>query len=116
MRYREAHKLCTAMFCLQTGALTDIWEHWVAQPDPTQTDQGWLRHHQLSLRYPCWDNAALGIYMLKDLERPGKPSNLPDDARIVHPTGKLKPWEKRFAERHPWAAKHYVWPPTKNGT
>lgn len=109
MRYRAAHKLCTAMFCLQTGALPDIWTSFLADTDRTRTDQGWLRKHQLSLRYPCWDNDEMGIYMLQDIDRPGRGARLPADARIVHPTGKTKPWHPRFLQRHPWAQEYYPW-------
>lgn len=109
MRYREAHKLCTAMFCLQTGALTEVWTSFLTDTDRSRTDQGWLRHHNLSLRYPCWDNEELGIYMLKDIDTPRQGSRLPADARIVHPTGKTKPGHQRFFDRHPWAKEHYRW-------
>lgn len=110
------NKLQSAMFMLETGALTDVWATLTQELQEVpflrgyhKSDQLWLRHRRLEDDYPHWPNREMGIYLLKDLDVNWPLPPLPDDARIVHPTGKTKPWNPIFTSRYPWAEEHYKW-------
>ena len=110
-------KLSTAMFRLDTGAVPEVWDNFVALLDGLsditslrQTDQEFLRTQHLSARYPCWPR-DLGLFILKELESPGQyAATLPPGVRVIHPSGKTKPWHPRFLERYPWVREVYPWP------
>ena len=109
-------KLSSGMYCLQTGVLARVWnlflrwgDEMMMAGDCSPSDQGWLRCMGLQELCPSWPNRDFGIYLLEELDGDGPISLLPADARIVHPTGKTKPWHPRFLERYPWAKEHYPW-------
>ena len=109
-------KLSGGMYCLQTGMLHDVWTTFLRRGhdafvtgECAPSDQGWMRCMELQGTYPVWPNREMGIYLLKELDGRGPISPLPADARIVHPTGKTKPWHPKFLDRYPWAKEHYPW-------
>lgn len=87
-----------AMFRLDTGVLAAIWDAFELVTQTlgfarayVRSDSQWMR--QLGLAWaPAWPSRSMGIYLLKDLDGEEVPVPLPPDARIVHPTGKTKPW------------------------
>lgn len=100
-------KLQSGMFLLDTGALQNVWNWFLMLGGAYARDGAWLRFLDIGNNHPCWPNKEMGIYLLKDLDRSDRTSPLPEDARIVHPTGKTKPWMQKFYSRYPWAKEHY---------
>lgn len=98
------------------GSLDWLWQRFLRDgrgpdllPTTPKGDQQWMRHYLGEGTFATWPQRALGIYLMKDIEVARGRSTLPSDARIIHPTGKVKPWEPLFLQRHPWAKEYYPW-------
>jgi hypothetical protein len=109
-------KLVVSMYLLTPGSHAWLWERFVRDecaplrpPRCPQGDQQWMRRYMHPETFAQWPCRALGIYGLKELEEGGYPTTLPAGACIIHPTGKVKPWHPRFADRHPWVKEYYPW-------
>lgn len=110
-------KLTASMYRVDAGHLDWFWQHYQRDglvdplpPDRPKGDQGWMRHCLPLKDYPAWPAAELGIYTMKQIEERGLPTRPIQGARILHPTGKIKPWHRGFQHMHPWAIAHYPWP------
>lgn len=100
---------------LTTGTHTHVWNDFVCNPARAiqaarnagyrGSDQAWISYC-LANTAPVWPD-SMGIYSVRDFtgdNRAKRVPSIPDNARIVHFNGLIKPWEERAREQHPWLA------------
>lgn len=106
-------RLAGGQWILKTGAHTEVWEDFIADPDKSKMEanaHGFRGSDQAWISYKIRDTASvwpdsMGVYSVRDFtrDRSGQTiRSIPDDARVVHFNGKDKPWHDVTLNQHPW--------------
>jgi len=101
-REKEPKRLGGGTWLLKTGTHTFIWDTFTEkrakearQAKWRGSDQGWLSYN-LADTCVCWPK-DMGIYNNQETRLWGK--KIPDNAKIIHFNGKIKPWHPDSKEK-----------------
>ena len=97
-----SYRIGGGTWLLRTGTHTHIWENFSEEGQKKAREVGWRGSDQAWLSYNLAKDCAvfpdeMGIYHSQDGAKMWE--ELPEDARIIHFNGKIKPWSKNATSR-----------------